>query len=211
MLIFFSLFSTFLFGKWSFPVLAKLHTHIQEHTRAVLLIEYLLFLCLGLWFCQFYAHILTQIYIKAAVIVSVYVLCCAFIFSHFLIKIFNDFARAHGLNKRTQTHVRRGQKCVCFFSTYIQHAPIMYTYVCMSRKRRLVVFVVLFSKQFIYLLLFISCATRDRRACFSDGKTTTNVILLLLCQRHQLLLYTVIHIHKIPMLILSWAVHTEHC
>lgn len=121
MLIFFLYFLLFFLANDLFLSWPN-YTHIHEHTRAVLLIEYLLFLCLGLWFCQFYAHILTQIYIKAAVIVSVYVLCCAFIFSHFLIKIFNDFARAHGLNKRTQTHVRRGQKCVCFFlHTYSMH------------------------------------------------------------------------------------------
>lgn len=186
------------------------HSHTRTHARCSL-IEYLLFLCLGLWFCQFYTHIHTHIYIEAAVIVCVYVLCCAFIFSHFLIKIFNDFARAHGLNKRTQTqkNTRPSRSTVCLlFLTYIHHAPIIYTYVWVGRGDSSSLLFCFPNNLFICYFSFHALRATD---VLASPTAKQQQMLFFFSQRNQLLLYTVIQIHKIPMLILIWAVHTENC
>lgn len=110
----------------------------------------------------------------------VYALSCAFIFSHFLIKIFNDFARAHGPNE--WIHTPSSQSTVGIHT----YATKNCLNACTNRWGGRDAFVVLFSKQFIYLLLFISCATRDdvlasrrqnNNKCYSSFTVSDHLLL----------------------------------
>lgn len=171
------------------------HTHTQKrNTRALFFWLNICYFCVsvsrrGNWvfrFANFTSRNTQYTCTHTCRPLSVYALCCAFIFSHFLIKIFNDFARAHGPNEWIYTHLRRGQQWTyCFFNTYICHRKLfkrMHMYGWGGREA----FVVLFSKQFIYLLLFISCATRgdvlasrrqNNNKCYSSFTVSDHLLL----------------------------------
>lgn len=171
----------------------KTHTHTYTETRNTRALFFWLNICYfcvsvsrrGNWVFRF-ANFTSRNTQYTCRPLSVYALCCAFIFSHFLIKIFNDFARAHGPNEWIYTHLRRGQQwAYCFFNTYICHRKLfkrMHMYGWGGREA----FVVLFSKQFIYLLLFISCATRgdvlasrrqNNNKCYSSFTVSDHLLL----------------------------------